>query len=660
MRRFLTVKYWMLQANGIVKAYGRHVLFDGASFKLAPGERAGLAGRNGSGKTTLFRLILGDELPDQGSISVPRGYRAGHLSQHIHFSAGTVLDEAMLGLTAKNGLPPDDFSSEDSTLESEAYKAKVVLTGLGFQPEDFSRHPLELSGGFQVRLNLAKLLLEGPDLLLLDEPTNYLDIVSSRWLAQFLRRWKGELMLITHDRDFMDSVTTHTIGIHRAKTRKIAGSTHKLYEQILAEEEIYERTRANEEKRRRDLEEFINRFRAQATRASAVQSKIKGLQKKEKLQKLSKERGLEFEFNYAPHESKWLMRAEDLSFGYSPSSPLFEGFSLSVGRNDRIAVIGRNGQGKTTLLKLMAGEMEPSRGSVGYSSKTALAHFGQTNVSRLSPSMTVEEEIMSSMPDQGRGAARNICGAVLFGGDDALKKIAVLSGGEKSRVLLGKLIAQPANLLLLDEPTKHLDMESIDALVEAMEAFEGAVIMVTHSEMVLRALATRLVVFDGGQVRVFEGTYEEFLARVGWSGEDAAAKKNSGRPGKNKDPNDGGRTSGGRGKEKEKETRRARAELVAERSRVLGGLQSRIREAEENIIGLEEQVESDSLGLISASAKGDGEEIKRLSRSLSEAKGKIERLFEDLAAATAELEARRLEFEARLAGPGGSGSRAEN
>ncbi len=654
MRRFPAVKYRMLQANGIVKAYGRHVLFDGASFTLGPGERAGLAGRNGSGKTTLFRLILGKELPDQGSISVPRGYRAGHLSQHIHFSAGTVLDEAMLGLTAKNGPPPDDFLGADSSLESESYKAKVVLAGLGFQPEDLSRHPLELSGGFQVRLNLAKLLLEGPDLLLLDEPTNYLDIVSSRWLARFLRKWKGELMLITHDRDFMDSVTTHTIGIHRAKTRKIAGSTHKLYEQILAEEEVYERTRANEEKRRRELEEFINRFRAQATRASAVQSKIKGLQKKEKLGKLSKEKGLEFEFSYALHESKWLMRAEGLSFGYDPSkNPLFEGFSLSVGRNDRIAVIGRNGQGKTTLLKLMAGEMGPAGGSISYSSKTALAHFGQTNVSRLSASMTVEEEIMSSMPEQGRGAARNICGAMLFGGDDALKKISVLSGGEKSRVLLGKLIAQPANLLLLDEPTNHLDMESIDALIEAVEAFEGAVIMVTHSEMVLRALATRLVVFDGGQVRVFEGMYEDFLARVGWSGEEAAAQKNSGKPGKNKDPNGGGRAPGGRGKEKE--TRRARAQLVAERSRVLGGLQSKIREAEENIIGLEEQVESDSRGLIIASTKGDGEGIKRLSRSLGEAKERIERLFDDLAAATAELEARRLEFEERLSGLEGSG-----
>ena len=633
MGRLFTVKYKMLQASGIIKTYGGHVIFDGASFTLGPGERAGLAGRNGSGKTTLFRLILGRELPDEGAISMPRGYKAGHLSQQIHFSAGTILGEAMLGLAAKNGHPP---------LDSEAYRAKAILMGLGFQTEDFSRHPLELSGGFQVRLNLAKLLLEEPNLLLLDEPTNYLDIVSSRWLGQFLRNWKGELMLITHDRDFMDAVTTVTMGIHRARIKKIAGGTHKLYEQILEEEDIYERTRSNDEKRRRELEEFINRFRAQATRASAVQSKIKGLQKKGRLEKLSKEKGLEFEFNFAPHESKWLMKAENVSFGYAPSNPLFKDFGLSVGRNDRIAVIGRNGQGKTTLLKLLAGELEPGDGGISYSGKTAPAHFGQTNISRLDPSRTVEEEILASMPELGRGAARNICGAMLFSGDDALKKISVLSGGEKSRVLLGRLIAQPANLLLLDEPTNHLDMESIDALVEAIGAFEGAVIMVTHSEMVLRALATRLVVFDGGQVKVFEGTYEDFLDRVGWKSESAALPAENGRPEK-----DAGKAVN------RKDIRRARAELVTERSRVLGGFQSKINETEEKIVSFEEQVENDNRALISASMQGDGGEIKRLSKAIHDAKGRIEMLFEELAAATEELETRRGEFESRLNGLGG-------
>ncbi len=618
----------MVQANCITKAYGRHVLFNRASFTLGAGERCGLVGRNGSGKTTLFRMILGSEQPDEGSISIPRDYRAGHLSQHISFSGETVLAEAMLGLKA------------DPSSEAQAYRAEMVLMGLGFNREDFCRQPLDLSGGFQVRLNLAKLLLEEPNLLLLDEPTNYLDIVSSMWLEQFLKKWRGELILITHDRDFMDAVTTHTIGIHRAQMKKTAGGTHKLYEQILAEEEVYERTRINDEKKRREVEEFINRFRAQATRARAVQSKIKGLQRKGRLEKLSGEKALEFEFNYAPHESKWLIRADDISFGYRPESPLFKGLSLSVGRKDRIAVTGRNGQGKTTLLRILAGEIKPDSGGVSYSGKTAIAHFGQTNVARLDPAMTIEEEVLGAMPVHSRKNARNICGAMLFGGDEALKKVSVLSGGEKSRVLLGKLIAQPANLLLLDEPTNHLDMESIDALLEAIEAFEGAVIIVTHSKMILRAAAERLVVFDGGQATVFEGAYDDFLSSGGWKGEGPAqltAKKEL-------PSNEAGKPAS------RKEIRRERAELNTLRSKVLCAIQARINIAEGEIMALEEQVEKENHALIGASVKGDGDEIKRLSKSIHLAKGEIETLFEELAKAAEEMDARRAEFEAQLSG----------
>ena len=236
--------------------------------------------------------------------------------------------------------------------------------GLGFSMEDFSRHPLDLSGGYQVRLNLAKLLVSEPNLLLLDEPTNYLDIVSIRWLTRFLKGWRGELILITHDRDFMDGVTTHTMGIHRKKIRKIAGPTHKLYQQILMEEEVYEQTRINEEKKRKEVEQFINRFRAQATRARAVQSKIKALRRKERLEKMSGIKDLEFEFVPAPFTGKWLIEAKDISFSFEPEGPpLIDGLNLTVGKKDRIAVIGKNGKGKTTLLNLLAGELQPLNGS---------------------------------------------------------------------------------------------------------------------------------------------------------------------------------------------------------------------------------------------------------------------------------------------------------
>ena len=286
------------------------MIFDAVSFTVNPGERIGLVGRNGHGKTTFFRMILGEEKPDDGVINIPSGYTVGHLSQHISFTRPTVLEEGCVGLP----------KSEDG--RDESYKVKTILTGLGVSPGALDRNPYELSGGYQIRLNLAKVLVESPNLLLLDEPTNYLDIVSIRWLTQFLRNWKNELILITHDRDFMDSVTTHTMGVHRCNIRKTAGPTEKLYNQLLLEEEVYEQTRINEDKKRKETEQFINRFRAQATRARAVQSKIKALQKKGTLEKIAAIKNLDFEFSAAPFTGKFLLEAGDISFGFTPEEPL--------------------------------------------------------------------------------------------------------------------------------------------------------------------------------------------------------------------------------------------------------------------------------------------------------------------------------------------------
>lgn len=615
----------MIQVSNIKKSYGQQVIFDDVSFTVNAGERVGLVGRNGHGKTTLFRIILGEEKPDSGVINIPNNYTIGHLSQHISFTEDSVLKEGCLGLQ----------TLEDGT--DETYKAKTILMGLGFSINDFTRHPLEISAGYQIRLNLAKLLISAPDLLLLDEPTNYLDIVSIRWLIQFLRKWKNELILITHDRNFMDNVTTHTMGIYRKRIRKISGTTHKLYQQILTEEESYEKARVNEEQKRKETEQFINRFRAQATRARAVQSKIKALQKKGKLEKISKIKNLDFEFNSAPFLGKWLMEIENLSFSFVPEvPPLISGLSISVGKRDRIAIIGKNGKGKTTLLNLLAGELKPNSGSVIYNPKLKLAYFGQTNINRLNTQRTVEEEILDALPEYNIRACRNICGIMMFEGDNALKKIEVLSGGEKSRVLLGKLLVSPANLLLLDEPTNHLDMESIDSLLEAIEAFDGAVMIVTHSEMILHAIATRLVVFDDGEVGVFEGTYQDFLDRVGWKDEDLS-----------KDP-DSKENNGQNKSLTKKDIRRIRAELITTRSRTLGTLKVRIKDLEDTIIQIEQLIEQDTRNLLDASAKGDGESIKMLAKSLHDSNKKIDSLFEELATLNAELDTRSREFEERL------------
>ena len=613
----------MIQINNLSKSFGRQVILDGVTATINAGERVGLIGRNGSGKSTLFRMILDEEHPDSGSITIPQGYRIGHLSQHIHFSENTVLKEACLSLRP----------SEDGI--DETYKVKKVLAGLGFSEAELDGSPHALSGGYQIRLNLAKVLLSEPNLLLLDEPTNYLDIISIRWLAQELRAWKGELILITHDRDFMDSVTTHTMMIHRFKLRKIEGQTQKLYDQIALDEEVYEKTRINDEKKRREVEQFISRFRAQANKAKAVQSRIKALQRHERLDKLIDAKTLDFSFTAAPFTGKQLLVAEDICFGFERNGLLIKGLSLVIGRKDRIAIIGKNGKGKTTLLNLLAGELMPQQGVITPHPATKLAYFGQTNISRLNSWNTVEQEILDVHPDHSRGASRKICGLMMFEGDHALKKISVLSGGEKSRVLLGKILVSPANLLFLDEPTNHLDMESIDSLVEAIEAFDGAVVIVTHSEMILNAVAERLVIFDGDTVSVFEGTYQDFLDRVGWKDEASVEGRSR-------------QTVKAEKGVSRKDLRKMRAEIISNKSKVLNPMQKRIAEIENMIEELEQKVEGNNDALINASSKGDSGSVLQLSKEMHAAQQKIESLFHELATLTEDFERRSREFEEQL------------
>jgi len=607
----------MLTVSDLSKSYGKQVLFEDASFLVAPGERVGLVGRNGHGKTTLFRILLGEEAADGGTIAVPSGYRIGHLAQRLEFRHPTVLAEAASALPR----------AEDGT--DETYKAKAVLAGLGFDDADLSRPPGELSGGFQVRLNLARVLVSAPDLLLLDEPTNYLDIVSIRWLRRFLCAWKGSLILITHDRDFMNSVTTHTMAIHRCRVRKLPGSTEKLYGQILQEEEIHEQTRVNDERKRKEAEVFINRFRAQATKAKAVQSRIKLLAHHERLSRLQEIRDLDFRFNEAPFVGKWMLEADDLSFGYDPGLPLIERFTFAVKRGDRLAVIGPNGKGKTTLLRLLAGELPPGSGGVKPAVNVKIGYFGQTNVDRLHPELSIEEEVRQANPSLTRTQVRSLCGAMMFGGDAAEKRISVLSGGERSRVLLAKILATPVNLLLLDEPTNHLDQESVDAFLEALDAFEGAVIIVTHVERVLSALATRLVVFDGGKVEAFDGVYADFLERVGWSAESGEASARS-------------RVET---RENRRDQRRRRAELVARRSKELGSLKDAIGEVETEIVSLEERVSRDEAAIVEASVRNDGPAIREASLSLAVARRRIDALYDRLSALGMELQVKEREFE---------------
>ncbi len=607
----------MLQVTNLSKSYGSQALLDNINFTIAPGEKVGLVGRNGHGKTTLIKMILGGEAPDSGEIITPKGYCIGHLSQHIKFTEKTVIAEGCLALTANN------------SLEDESYQVKTILHGLGFTNDDFEKDPYQLSGGYQVRLNLVKILASKPNLLLLDEPTNYLDIVSMRWLSRFLKNWENELIIITHDRTFMDSVVSHVLGIHRCSVKKIKGTTEKYLEQIALEEEIYEKTRVNQEKKFKETERFIERFRAKASKAIAVQSRIKMLDKIDRLEKLTDIADLDFKFNGADFPGKWVMETDNITFGYDKTqSPLISNLSFAVGKKDRIAIIGKNGKGKTTLLNLLAKELKSDAGTISHPNNLKLSYFGQTNVDRLYPDNTVEEEILMCVEDFSRGRARGICGLMMFEGDAALKKIKVLSGGERSRVLLGKILATKANLLILDEPTNHLDMQSGEALIEAISEFKGAVLLVTHNEELLHKAVNRLIVFDNDEVFLFEGTYQDFLDKIGWKSEEGLRNIKS----KNNDDK----------KEnlylKRKEEKRLRAELQVRKSQTLNPLKEKITKLEQQIMDLENSIDTHTKELIEISASGFGDEAAKLSRTLNKEKSQIEIYFDELSELNSEYE----------------------
>lgn len=603
----------MIQIQNISKDFGTQTLFKEAGFLVAPGERVGVIGRNGSGKSTLFKIILGEEDLDGGSICIPKNYTFGHLSQHIHFTHPTVREEACSVLQ----------ENEEGWLET--HKVEAILFGLGFDEESMDKSPSILSGGFQIRLNLTKVLASEPKMLLLDEPTNYLDVVSTRWLSRFLKQWKGELLLITHDRHFMDSVCTHTVGIHRQKMRKIQGTVQKLKDTIAEEEEVFIRTQENEAKKREQLEKVIDKFRFKASKAAMVQSKLKTVAKLAPIERLSHERNLDFSFTEAPFPGKRMLQIKNLSFAYSNGPQLIEDLSIEIFKGDRVGIIGPNGRGKTTLLNLIANELNACNGQIEYNPNIKTNYFGQTNINRLHLENTVEEEIQTAVPDSSRGRARSLAGLMMFSGDSALKKVRVLSGGERSRVLLGKILATSCNLLLLDEPTNHLDMESIESLIDALEDYEGTAMVVTHDEELLHAFANRLIVFDQGECFSFEGSYQDFLDNIGWKSEKKEAMTSLPQTQTEKKepvvPN--------------KENRKARADYIAERSRLLKPLEKELARTEESIKKQETLALELEQKLVLASEQNDGESIASLAKKLDENKKQIDHLYDSWEIATA-------------------------
>ncbi len=606
----------MIQLNNISKSYAHQELFSNLNFKLGGGNRVGLVGRNGSGKSTLFKLILGEESADSGDVIIPKNYTIGALKQHLEFSEKTLRDEAALAL--------------EEEMKYDIYRVEKILFGLGFTQEDLDKNPLSFSGGYQIRINLAKLLVTEPNLLLLDEPTNYLDIVSLRWLRTFLRSFEGEVILITHDRAFMDSVTTHTMGIVRKSLSLLAGDTHKFYEQLQANDELYMKQKTAQERKKKELEEFIAKNKARASTAALAQSKVKQLEKMELLEDLSFDNALSFDFNYKQTPAKVLLDVKDLGFAYTQDKVLFDNISFTLQRGECLGIIGKNGKGKSTLLSTIAGELKQLRGSVDFHTSASFAHFGQTNIAHLNPKNSVMDEIYVAETKLSEATVRSICGAMMFGGESAKKKISLLSGGEKSRVMLGQILAKQVNLLFLDEPTNHLDMDSIEALTKAIQNFQGSVIVVTHSEELLRRVADRLIIFAKEGAEYFDGGYDLFLEKIGWEEEEATQQVK-------KEP-----------KVNKKENKKQRAALVQERSKLTSPLKKELAQLEDFIISSEEKLSLMHEELIEASNEAQSSKVMELSKLIGDLEKKVEQKFDDLEKAQNKLDTLLDDYEKRL------------
>jgi ATPase subunit of ABC transporter with duplicated ATPase domains len=534
----------MISFTDVSKQYGRQVLFVDASFQLNPGEKAGLVGPNGAGKSTLFRMILGEEQADDGQISVPKKLTIGHFRQDIEEMQGrSVIEEAIAGSGRLGDLHHElaelERKMSDPALDEmetvlarfgevqEEYQhfggyeleanAREVLHGLGFDDERIDGDVGALSGGWKMRVAMAKVLLGKFDILLLDEPTNHLDIESIVWLEQFLKASSSTLLMTSHDRDFMNRIVTKILEIDGGEIITYSGN-YDFYERERAlretnQEAAYARQQAMLAKEQR----FIDRFSAHAAKAAQVQSRVKALEKIEKVEPPKKRKVMKFDFRTPPRSGDDVATLEGVRKSYGKRK-LYDGFDFRVRRGERWCVMGKNGAGKSTLLKMVVGDTRPDSGGVKLGASLKVGYFAQQSFDLLDPGLTVWEQIQKDFPLEGIGVLRNLLGAFQFSGDDVDKKIRSLSGGEKSRLVLARMLLDPPNFLILDEPTNHLDMATKEMLIEALGGFEGTMLFVSHDRNFLRGLASRVLELGGDghdEPVVYGGSYVEYVDRTG-------------------------------------------------------------------------------------------------------------------------------------------------
>jgi ATP-binding cassette subfamily F protein 3 len=642
----------MLSVNHLDIRFGEKHLFNDVSVQVHIGNRIGLVGVNGAGKSTLLKIMAGIAETDDGVVSKAKHFTIGYLPQESSelFSERTLYEEAetafapLLALQAEAAQLHEQMREMDphseefqSILErqgeiqhqldaSEIYaiagKIEKILIGLGFRREDMDKPVNSFSGGWQMRLKLAKMLLEAPSVLLLDEPTNHLDLDSLTWVEQFLRNYNGSMVIISHDRTFLDKVTETIWELSFGRIDIYKGNYSYFLKERAERRAIEKGAYDNQQAKIKQTMRFVDKFRAKATKSRQVQSRVKQLDKLERIELSEEESQIRFTFPPAPPSGRDVLTVKSVSKSYN-GSRVFSEVDLLLNRGDKVAVVGVNGAGKSTFLKILAGQIEPDSGEVRLGSNVRLSYFGQHQAQELSPQLTVLDTMALSGEEMTVTRTRSLLGAFLFRGEDVDKKVSVLSGGEKSRLALAKMIARPASCMLLDEPTNHLDMSSQDVLQEAMAQYDGTIVVVSHNRYFLEGFVNKVLEVRDGNITLYEGNIAEYqakqeLLREEEKGQAAQASQAESDTTKNSPDSQDSR----------KDKKRQEAQLRQERSRLAGPWLNQLSEAEKQVEFFEQQKEDIEALMADPELYSDERGWQKTSKEYEECKRRLDRWYE--------------------------------